>query len=356
MKIRKSIPIILILSAFIYANYGRCLYLKDIDRKEKGELGRIIPPPAAIELKLIRSFPTTEQEEAGQYLPQPDSLARDRLGNYYIADQKASVIYKYDSSGKYVGQFGRPGQGPGDLSLPRHIEIFDDIIHVNDVGNMRTQYFDLKGQFIKTTRMFKSFVDLAFLQDGQIVGAPLSVEWTGDKALVEILASDGKIVRAFGDPFEFKYDRSAMNTRKIIVNKKNEIILVFDFLPILQRYSMQGQLLQEKRLETEFSFQKERINRRMNSYLPDQKAAKVIIFHAVGILDDTIYIVDHVPPRIWIWAVDENLRIIRTYWASTGDYLFARDFLPTVENGQINFIILGSLSPYEAKIHIFAPK
>jgi hypothetical protein len=200
-------------------------FMEDRDRREISELTKIQPPPGATELKLILAFPTSKQEEAGVYLSQPDSFIRDSLGNYYIADQKTNVIYKYDCSGS-----------------------------------------------------------------------------------------------------------------------------------ILRRYSFEGKMLKEQRLKTEFSFQKEKINLRMNSYLPDHKAGNYVVFAAAEILDEVIYLVDHVPPRLWIWALDADFRVTHTYWANTGDYLFARDFVPFRENGQIHFALLGSLTPYEEKISIFSPK
>jgi len=331
--------------------------MEDRDRREIAELTKIQPPPGATELKLILAFPTTKQEEAGEYLSQPDSFVRDSRGNYYIADQKTNVIYKYDFSGRYLGLIGKPGQGPGDLYLPRHIETIDDVLIVNDVGNRRIQKFDLKGQVINSTRIFKSYADMIFGRDGKIIGAPLYIEPPGESnALIEIMGFDGKIVRAFGAPIEFKYGKSTMNARKILVNKNNEVILVFRVLPILRRYSFEGQMLKEQRLKTEFSLQKEKINLRMNSYLPDHKAGNYVIFPAAKILDETIFLVDHVPPRLWIWAVDADFRVTHTYWANTGDYLFARDFIAFRENGQIHFALLGSLMPYEEKINIFAPK
>lgn len=355
---RQSIFFSILLLTISNLDQGSSQYLKDIDRKEIGELNKIRPPAGAMELKLVRSFPTQEQEEAGHYLPQPSSFTRDPSGNYLIADTKTDVIYKYDSSGVYLGLFGRPGQGPGDLSLPSHIDMLDEIIQVHDVGNRRLQFFNNQGQYIKSVRLFKDYSDLVLMRDGQIIGAPLYIERPGEDSLIEVMASDGKAIRAFGALADFKYDKASMNSRNILINSSNEIIVVFNHLPIIRKYSIRGQLLQEVRLESEFSFQKEKLNRRMNSYLPDQKAAKVVVFYAAGILNDTIYLVDYVRPRMWIWAVDDNLRITRTYfWENTGDYMVARKIVPIAEKGQVIFNILGPTTQgAEERIHIFSPK
>ncbi len=195
------------------------------------------------------------------------------------------------------------------------------------------------------------------MRDGQMVGAPLYVEDAEDVAMIDILASDGKLLRSFGAPFKFKYDQSSMNNRMILINSKGEVILVYRFLAAIQKYSNQGDLLKESKIETEFSSEKEKINRRMNSYLPDQKAAKCIVFCAAGIMDEKIYIIDHIPSRIWIWEIEPNFEISRTFWANTGDTCVIRDFCPTAINGRMSFLVLGVLTEdEEMRIHILSPK
>jgi hypothetical protein len=39
-------------------------------------------------------------------------------GKIYILDPKGSRVLRFDSSGRFIGAFGRPGQGPGDLQRP----------------------------------------------------------------------------------------------------------------------------------------------------------------------------------------------------------------------------------------------
>lgn len=337
---------------------GLCQFMRDIDRKEIGGLERIAPPPAAIELKLYRSFPTIEDEGAGHFLPEPSSFACDPPGGFYIADSKANVIFRFDRLGRFIGQFGRPGQGPGDFMLPLRVAIFDDAIHVHDAGNRRIQNLDLSGRYLGGRRVFKDYCDLAFCRDGSFVGAPLRVESGESDALIEVLASDGKKVRAFGEPLRFAYDQSAMNRRRILINKNDEIVLVFACLPYVRRYSRLGQLLQESRLETPFSFKKETINRRMNSYLPDQKPGKLVVFYDACVRDDKIYLADYVRPRMWIWEIDGDLKITRTfYWTNAEDYMMIRQILPKADNGQMSFIVLGTLSNGgEERVHIFSIK
>jgi len=333
-------------------------YLKEIDKKDIKGLNRILPPITAIELKLIRSFPNEGEEAQGYFLPQPDSFARDSRGYFYIPDTKANVIFKFDQVGTYIGKCGHPGQGPGDLSLPMNINIYADIIQVFDVGNRRVQWLDLSGRYIDSKRIFKDYNGLVFLPDGGFLGAPANLERGTGNSLVDVLDEKGKIVRSFGNPVDFNYDRSAMNSRKIMISSNKEIFLVFECLPIIQKYSVDGQLIMDKLIQNEFSTKKEKINRRMNSYLPNNRPAKIVIFFAATLFDDLLFLADYVPNRLWIWAFDSDLKLLRTYyWNNAGDFMNIRYMTAVSDRNQLYFYILGSLyQGGEEKVHLFSSK
>lgn len=353
---RKYILRLLVFLFIGYANMNGLQYMTDRDRKELFDLRNIQPPLGAIELKLLRSFPSEEDEAAGSYFASAGCMEMDANGNVYVSDLKADVIYKYDSTGKSMARFGRPGQGPGDISLPMKIKVKDDEIVVYEAGNMRLQYIDSKGKFKKSIRLFKSYMDLDILKDGQVIGALLSVEPQQSDVLLEVLSPEGMHIRSFGAPLDFKYDRSILNSRTIFVDSQNEVWLLFTYLALIQRYSMQGRLLQESKLETEFSRAKERVNRRMNSYRPNERVGYSSTFKQGAILDDHLYVVDYVRPRMWIWEVDKKLQIAKKYWANVGDSLFVRDIYTIKKNDDISFYLLGDLGDNVTKIHVFVIK
>lgn len=339
---------------FVVAVSGGIQYLTDSDRRAIAKIRKIKPPDSAIELKMIHSFPNDEDENGERYLWQPHSFVRDSKGNYYITDTKANAVVIFDSSGRYLKRFGQIGQGPGDLSRPMPIQIFDDLLVVNEAGNRRLQYFNFEGKSQKTFRLFKTYSSLVLMQDGRKIGTPLFVDKKDETMLVEILSPEGKIIKTFGTPIEFKWNQYSMNRRRLFLNTNNEILLVFRYLPILQKYSLDGRLLKETRLETEFSLKLGIINRRLNSYLPDKKVGYYSIFKDSAIFNDIIYLIDFNPPNLWIWAVDNNFAIKNTYWAPIGDKLVVYDVQPVWDNNQINFNILALAEDSGAKIYIFA--
>jgi hypothetical protein len=78
------------------------------------------------------------------YLQIPVSATRDNKGRHYILDQGANTIFMWDADGSYIGTLGRPGTGPGELSLRwklAKIRSFEDRIYVMDALNQRIHYF-----------------------------------------------------------------------------------------------------------------------------------------------------------------------------------------------------------------------
>ncbi|MCJ7581168.1 MAG: 6-bladed beta-propeller [Candidatus Aminicenantes bacterium] len=355
-RLINCLMLLVALLMFVVEGPGGIQYQSDRDRKAIAEIHKIKPPASAIELKMILSFPNDEDENDEQYLWQPHSFVRDSKGNYYITDTKANAVVIFDSSGKYLRRFGKLGQGPGDLSMPMSIYIFENLLVVYEAGNRRLQYFNFQGISQKSFRLFKSYGSLVLMQDGRKIGPPFFVNKKDKTKLVEVLSHEGKIINMFGTPIEFKWDQYSMNQRKLLFNSNNEIILVFRYLPILQKYSLDGRLLKEAKLETEFSLKKEIINRRGNSYLPEKRVGKYAIFNDSEIVDDIIYLVNFNSPNLWIWAVDNNFDVINTYWAPVGEKFVIYDFLPERNNNQINFNILAIASNSEAKIYVFSPK
>jgi hypothetical protein len=71
-----------------------------------------------------------------------------------VAEQRASLVTIMDSTGKVLRQFGRPGEGPGDLGRPCCIAFHDDTAWVLEPGNARISRFvlaDSAGTFLSHT-------------------------------------------------------------------------------------------------------------------------------------------------------------------------------------------------------------
>jgi streptogramin lyase len=81
---------------------------------------------------------------------QVTDMTFDTEGNIYISDGYInSRVAKYDHDGNWVGTWGTPGSGPGQLNTPHSIAIdHENRIYVADRGNRRIQVFDTSGKVL----------------------------------------------------------------------------------------------------------------------------------------------------------------------------------------------------------------
>jgi len=74
-------------------------------------------------------------------------------GGFFKTSFKDGKVYHFTASGDKVSEFGRVGQGPGDLNRPVSVDILDNkFLVVNDMGNSRICVFDMDGKFINQIR------------------------------------------------------------------------------------------------------------------------------------------------------------------------------------------------------------
>ncbi len=82
---------------------------------------------------------------------QVTDITWDKAGNGYISDGYInSRVAKVSPTGEWLGSFGEPGDGPGQLNTPHNIGIDnEDHIYVADRGNRRIQVFDTNGKVLR---------------------------------------------------------------------------------------------------------------------------------------------------------------------------------------------------------------
>ncbi|MEZ4424244.1 MAG: hypothetical protein R3E98_12605 [Gemmatimonadota bacterium] len=70
---------------------------------------------------------------------EPFSLARDSRGWWYMSSMlDATAVLRFDSVGRFRGAIGRGGQGPGEYSFIRFLQVTEgDSLLVFDIGNRR---------------------------------------------------------------------------------------------------------------------------------------------------------------------------------------------------------------------------
>jgi len=80
----------------------------------------------------------------------PTGVAVDKNGNVYVVDSDLNTVFKFNSAGQPLTQWGQSGNGPGQFDQPFDIALGNDgNVYVADTGNGRVQVMDTNGVFIK---------------------------------------------------------------------------------------------------------------------------------------------------------------------------------------------------------------
>ena len=127
-------------------------------------------------------------------LRRTSGITLDSDDNVYVVDSLSHCVRKFTKEGEYLAQFGRFGDGPGELSSPWGISIDrEGCVYVADHKNHRVQKFDADGGFITSFGSGGSGrgrlnrpSDVAVDPDGDVYVC----DWGNDR--VQVFAQNGK--------------------------------------------------------------------------------------------------------------------------------------------------------------------
>lgn len=118
--------------------------VKVIYNEDKG-----IAPHLEIKPELLFTIEADDEAEAdtARGFTIMSDLDIDSKGNIYILDMNKSLIKKFSKDGKYLGAFGRRGQGPGELQLANVMAVIEDTVYAGDLPLRKFSKFSPSGEF-----------------------------------------------------------------------------------------------------------------------------------------------------------------------------------------------------------------
>jgi len=177
-------------------------------------------------------------------------------GLYYVSDRTRNSIVVVNERFEIQRLIGGIGSAPGRLFRPGYIDISrEGFIYVQDGGNERIQCFALDGTYLGGFAT-KPYMGMAAGLNGELyLGQP------ENGALVSVYSRDGKLLRSFGklktysellgqelQNLDEQYDRAA-NRVRLFVDRDGSTLVSFMLVPLIQKYSPDGKLVFESRLE-----------------------------------------------------------------------------------------------------------
>lgn len=135
----------------------------------------------------------------------PTMVAFTAKGELLIGDGYGnSRVGRYTAAGKYLGEWGKKGEGPGEFNIPHSIAIDKaGLIYVCDRGNRRMQIFDATGKYLrewKSEELGRPW-GVAIAKDGTLFvvdGGDEAEGGKGQRSRVLHLTAEGKKIAEFG--------------------------------------------------------------------------------------------------------------------------------------------------------------
>jgi tetratricopeptide (TPR) repeat protein len=300
------------------------------------DTGLIPLPENAVELE-------PEFAIKSEFFKSPLKLAQDPEGNLYVTSSESNALCRFDARGRFSGQLGEKGEGISILKGPGEVIVVDNQIVVHERVHERLRYMDLRGIQLGS-RKISDIEDFEIGQEGWLFTAP-RVE-NKDSPLIRAYLSNG-MKRAFGKPIVFLHSMPSLNSRSLAVNQKGDIYAAFVYFPIVRRYSPEGALLAEYRVETPVMEAKEKYNLKIiGEGITDvsQRAGYKPLIIDIKTPRDRIYLLSH-NPRLEIMELDGDGHLKTTYWMDTRELYITNDFSVRNAEGDKRFYIAHSSPP-----------
>lgn len=199
-------------------------------------------------LAFVRKIGELEAKDPDYQFARPMSVAEDGRGNLFILDDKDGCIKKYGPDRKFLLQFGRKGQGPGEMAYPMTVSICANGQAVVSTMSSDFHVFDNNGVYINRFRLppYRG-LSPAVLGSDRIVGYSFQVkgENSRDNHVLAVFDFQGGLQHEFGDPYLLDTAMKTWNANflGLAVDGDENIFVAFSSLNRIEKYSPTGKLL-----------------------------------------------------------------------------------------------------------------
>ena len=273
----------------------------------------------------------------------PLKLAVDREGNVFASSWANNALIQFSPSGEFKGQMGLNKSKRSDLKGPAGLSIVNDHLIVHETLRNRLDFMGLKGGQLRNSKISKA-EGFAVDEDGRIY-LTLPVE-NADSPLICVVSTDGKQI-AFGRPLSFLHSMPILNSRSLALDDHGNIFIAFRYFPIVRKYTAEGALVAEYRVESLIMEAKERYNlKAIGEGITDlsQRVAFKPLIIDVEAAGDRLFLLSHIP-RLEILELDGTGNLRATYWMDSRDLYITNDLALLDAAGTKTFYVARSNAP-----------
>jgi len=196
----------------------------------------------------VRKIGELESKDPDYQFTRPVSVAEDGRGNLFILDDKEGRIKKFGPDRKFLLQFGRKGQGPGEFQYPMTVDIGASGQVVVSTMSSEFHVFDNDGAYVDHFRLppYRGISPAILGSDRIVVYAfQANGENNRDNHILAVFDFQGRIKHEFGEPFLLDTARKTWNANflSLAVDEDESIFVAFSSLNRIEKYSPEGNLL-----------------------------------------------------------------------------------------------------------------
>ncbi len=188
----------------------------------------------------------------GWHFYEPRAVALDKAGNVYVCDAGNYLIKKFDSKGRFLLQWGSPGEGDGQFASPWSVKLdISGNILVVDPKNKRIQKFTPYGQFIgmlerkaPDANKFETPIDVAVGPGGNV----FVIAWgnatgmaPGHPVRIEKYSPDGEFIAQWGSAGTG--EGQFIHPLGIAVDADGKVYVADGFNKCIQKFTSKGKFL-----------------------------------------------------------------------------------------------------------------
>ncbi len=259
----------------------------------------------------------------------------------YLSGKGYPFIFVLDHEFRIIRTIGRHGKGPGEFSYaPFSSHVSGNRIYSYNSTSRQIQIFSLKGDYLKSIpldpRHYIWYHGLTMDKQENLYVTP---SLSKNPYSIVKLDSSGTVLKTFGDLLETSYSelRNYQMSSRIIISVDDEsLIAIGEHVPVVEKYSLEGELLQSKDLSDSPYFT-ERLEFAKEFYAGGGTSTASML-STIDAFNSRLYILpivgelgDHQVHRI-LELDPESLDIVRTYalldfqgdplrWVSTFEFI-----------------------------------
>ena len=166
-------------------------------------------------------------------------------GGIYVGAQTTSgLVEELDSTGRFVRNIGRLGEGPGEYRAPTAILTRGDVLWIWDRNGVRSQ-FTADGVFLGavSTSIWEASRTLLLRGDTMIVARPTQPTIGEAPHPLQVVAPDGAVVRAFGGELDASTSSWSARLRSLARDSDSTFWAANFYRYTLEHWTVGGALL-----------------------------------------------------------------------------------------------------------------